>query len=210
MMNTTETRVGHSYRVKSVTEQRAIYDEWATGYEQELCSMGVRSPFMISSVFSHFVPPGTAPILDAGCGTGLQSEALALLGYRPIIGIDLSEEMLKVARTKDIYSELHRMTLGETLDFADDSFCAVVCSGVLTPGHAPPSSFTELVRVTRPGAPMVFALRDDARQLPGYHEAVAELEQVGAWSKVFSSRRYQSMPFGEPDVFHRVHVYRKR
>ena len=123
---------------------------------------------------------------------------------------DSSEEMLKVARTKDIYSELHRMTLGETLDFADDSFCAVVCSGVLTPGHAPPSSFTELVRVTRPGAPMVFALRDDARQLPGYHEAVAELEQVGAWSKVFSSRRYQSMPFGEPDVFHRVHVYRKR
>ena len=208
-MDTNETMVARSYRVTSPAEQRALYDDWAVSYEKDLCGMGVRSPFMISAVFAHFVPLSTAPILDVGCGTGLQAEALGLLGYGPIIGIDISEQMLNAACTKGIYRELHRMTLGETLDFADERFNAVLCSGVLTPGHAPPSSFTELERVMRPGAPMVFALREDSGQLPGYHEVVAELERAGAWSKVFSSGKYHSMPFGEPEVVQRVHVYRK-
>ena len=107
--------VARSYRVSTPVEQRALYDDWAVSYERDLCAMGIRSPFMISAVFAHFVPLGTSPILDVGCGTGLQAEAISLLGYGPIIGIDISEQMLNAARAKGIYRELHRMTLGETL-----------------------------------------------------------------------------------------------
>ena len=151
--------VGKSYHAEDIDEQRQVYDEWAPNYEQDLFAMGNRIPTMCPTLFAHHVSKDVAPILDAGCGGGLQSEPLALLGYGPITGIDLSEGMLEVARSKGIYSELHRMTLGEPLDFPDAHFAAVMCCGVLTPGHAPASSLHELVRVARPGAPIVFSIR---------------------------------------------------
>ncbi len=44
-----------------------------------------------------FGPPGGGGLLDAGCGTGHQASALSQRGYR-VVGADLSEEMLAVAR----------------------------------------------------------------------------------------------------------------
>ena len=203
-----ETGVGKSYHAESIDEQQAAYDEWAGKYEPDLCAMGYRIPAVIASVFTRFVPEGTAPILDAGCGGGIQAEPIAMLGYGPITGIDLSEGMLAIARQKNIYADLRQMTLGEALDFPDDTFGAVISSGVITPRHAPAHSFVDLIRVTRPGAPIIFSLRDDPEQEPEYPEMLERLEGEGAWTQVFRTRSFHSMPYGEPAVTHRVHVYR--
>ncbi len=202
------TSVSKSYSAATPEEQRSSYDDWAQQYEQDLCAMGYRIPAVIATVFTRFAPPGTAPILDAGCGGGIQAEALAMLGYGPITGIDFSEGMLAVARGKEIYAELRQMTLGETLDFPDDTFAAVISSGTITPGHAPAHSFDELIRVAQADAPVIFSLRDDPAQEPDYPAALERLEAEGAWSPVFRTPSLRSMPYGEPDVTHRVHVYR--
>lgn len=202
------TKVSASYTASTVEEQQATYDTWADKYEPDLCGMGYRIPAVIASVFTRFVPKDTQPILDAGCGGGIQAEALALLGYNPITGIDLSEGMLQVARAKNIYADLRQMTLGEHLDFPDDTFAAVLSAGTITPNHAPPHSFEELIRVTRPGAPIIFSLRDDPAQKPEYPATLDRLEKEGAWSPVFSTDSFTSMPYGEPTVSHRIHVYR--
>lgn len=204
-----QTDVGRSYTVKTIAEQQTSYDEWAERYEADLCAMGYRIPAVIASVFTRFVPEGTAPILDAGCGGGIQSEPLAALGYGPITGIDLSEGMLAVAARKDIYAELRQMALGGPLDLPNDHFGAVVSSGTITPGHAPPESFDGLIDVAKPGAPLVFSLRCDAKQDPDYPGALRRLEQAGRWEPVFATEGFHSMPYGEPEVLHRVHVYRK-
>ncbi len=203
-----ETDVGKSYHAETIGEQQAAYDEWAEKYEADLCAMGYRIPAVIAAVFTRFVPQGTAPILDAGCGGGIQAEPIAMLGYGPITGIDLSEGMLAVARQKNIYEDLRQMTLGERLDFPDHTFGAVISSGVITPRHAPAHAFIELVRVTKPGAPIVFSLRDDPEQEPEYPQMLERLEKEGAWQPVFRTPSFHSMPYGEPDVTHRVHVYR--
>ena len=203
-----ETGVGRSYHAKSIDEQQAAYDDWAQNYEADLCAMGYRIPAVIASVFTRFVPEGTAPILDAGCGGGIQAEPLAMLGFGPITGIDLSEGMLAIAREKNIYADLRQMTLGERLDFPDDAFGAVVSSGVITPRHAPAHAFVDLIRIARPGAPVIFSLRDDCEQEPEYPEMVEKLEREGTWSPVFRTESFHSMPYGEPEVTHRVHVYR--
>ena len=201
------TKVSASYEAQTVEEQQSAYDDWALDYERDLCAMGYRIPAVIASVFTRFVAPDAAPVLDAGCGGGIQAEPLAMLGYGPITGIDLSEGMLAVARSKGIYAELRQMTLGERLDFEDDAFAAVISSGVITPKHAPPESFRDLVRVARPGAPVIFSLRDDAGQEPEYPAEVAALADAGAWSHAFSTAPFHSMPYGEPEVTHQVHVY---
>lgn len=200
--------VSKSYIATTVDEQKQAYDEWAGKYEADLCAMGYRIPAVISTVFATHVPRDAGPILDAGCGGGIQSEPLALLGYTSITGIDLSEGMLGVAGKKGIYDELHQMTLGERLDFPDNSFAAVISSGTITPNHAPAETFTELVRVASPGAAIVFSLRDDAKQEPEYPAMLKRLEDDGAWSPVFRTDSFYSMPYGEPEITHRVHVYR--
>jgi len=202
------TKVSASYAANSVEEQQAAYDNWADNYEQDLCAMGYRIPAVIAAVFTRFVPKDTSPILDAGCGAGIQAEPLAMIGYQPIVGIDLSDGMLQAARGKGIYADLRQMTLGERLDFPDDRFAAVLSSGTITPKHAPAHSFEELIRVARSGAPIVFSLRDDAAQEPAYPAMLARLERDGAWSPVFCTDSFKSMPYGEPDVTHSVHVYR--
>ncbi len=201
------TDVSKSYQANSIEEQQAAYDDWALNYEADLCGMGYRIPAVIAAVFTRFVTKDASPILDAGCGGGIQAEPLAMIGYGPITGIDLSEGMLEVARGKGIYSELHQMMLGQRLGFEDNSFAAVISSGVITPKHAPPESFDELVRVAKPGAPIVFSLRHDSEQEPGYPAALERLEVAGAWRPLFCTEGFRSMPYGEPEIIHRVHVY---
>lgn len=202
------TKVSASYAATSVAEQQAAYDTWAEKYEQDLCGMGYRIPAVMAAVFTRFVPADTNPILDAGCGGGIQAEPLAMIGYQSLIGIDLSNGMLQVARGKGIYADLKQMTLGEQLDFPDETFGAVLSSGTITPKHAPAHSFVELIRVARSGAPIVFSLRDDPAQESEYPAMLERLENDGAWSPVFRTRSFKSMPYGEPDVTHSVHVYR--
>ena len=203
----TETGVARSYRAETLEEQQAAYDSWAKQYEIDLCAMGYRIPAVMAAVATRFISSSTAPILDAGCGGGIQAEPLAMLGYGPITGIDLSEGMLEVARAKNLYSELRQMTLGEELGFPDDAFAAVISSGTITPHHAPPKSFEELIRIAKPGAPIIFSMRDDPAQEPGYPEAVKALADAGRWQEVFSTASFHSMPYGEPEITHRVHVY---
>ena len=203
----TETGVARSYRAETLEEQQAAYDSWAKQYEIDLCAMGYRIPAVMAAVATRFISSSTAPILDAGCGGGIQAEPLAMLGYGPITGIDLSEGMLEVARAKNLYSELRQMTLGEELGFPDDAFAAVISSGTITPHHAPPKSFEELIRIAKPGAPIIFSMRDDPAQEPEYPEAVKALAEAGLWQEVFSTASFHSMPYGEPEITHRVHVY---
>ena len=122
--------------------------------------------------------------------------------------MDLSEGMLEEARKKNVYREFHRMVMGETLDFLTDSFDAVISIGVLTLGHAPASSFDELIRITRPGGCIVFSLRPDVYEGGGFKEKMTELENAGKWELVEESEKKQVLPKGEPDVYHQVWVYK--
>lgn len=98
--------------------------------------------------------------------------------------------------------------MGEPLGFATDSFDAVVSVGVFTVGHAPASSFDELIRITRPGGYIIFTLRPDVYRKSGFKEKQASLESEDKWKLVEVSKEFQTLPKGEPDVFHQIWVYR--
>ena len=115
--------------------------------------------------------------------------------------------MLEEASTKNLYQDLHRMVMGEHLDFPTDSFTAVISVGVFTVGHAPVGSFDELVRVTKPGGYIVFTLRPDLYEEGEFKEKQEALEAEGKWKLVEKSESIQLLPKGEPDVFHQIWVY---
>ncbi len=200
-------RVQWIYASKDNQELQERYDVWAKDYNQDLDEgFGWKGPQEAANTFAKHVATD-AKVLDAGAGTGLVGECLWAMGFRSMVAMDLSEGMLDVARSKNVYSDFHQMVMGETLDYPTDSFDAVVSVGVLTVGHAPASSLDELVRVTQPGGHIVFSLRPDLYETGGFKEKQSELEAQGKWKLVELSERFQPLPKGEPDVFHEVWVY---
>ena len=203
-----QNRVQWVYSSRDNQELEERYDQWSKDYDRDLSTeFEYRSPRRAAEVLAAHVPRD-ARILDAGAGTGLVGEILASMGYQRMVAMDLSQGMLEEARKKGVYEDFHQMVMGETLDYETGSFDAVVTVGVLTVGHAPASSLDELVRVTRPNGHIVFSLRPDVYESSGFRERQDELESQGKWQLVERTEEFQPMPKGEPEVMHRVWVYR--
>ncbi|MBL7166822.1 MAG: class I SAM-dependent methyltransferase [Dehalococcoidales bacterium] len=184
------------------------YDQWAKDYDADLDEgFGWLGPQRAVDFFVKYVPK-IARVLDAGAGTGLVGKLLAKQGYGNLVAMDLSQGMLEEARKKNVYREFHQMVMGEPLDFAVDSFDAVISVGVLTVGHAPASSFDELIRITMPGGYIVFSLRPDVYMDSGFKEKQDALAAEGKWRLVEVSEEFQPLPKGEPEVYHQVWAYR--
>jgi len=188
-----ELRLEQVYGAKSNDELRAIYDEWAAAYDSDLQAFGYSYPPAIAGLVARYVRERDAPILDAGAGTGIVGEVLAILGYTKLTGIDLSDGMLAIARAKGVYAELRNQTLGRRLDFAEHAFAAVVSAGVLTTGHAPPSCLDELIRVTRPGGHLIFTLSTPVYE-EGFRPKLEALSGQGLWRAVETTPTWCSLP----------------
>jgi SAM-dependent methyltransferase len=205
--NERQKRVQWIYTSKDNKELEERYDQWANDYDADLDEgFGYLGPQRAVEYFVKYVPQN-ARVLDAGAGTGLVGELLAGRGYKDLVAMDLSKGMLEEAKKKNAYREFHQMVMGETLDYATDSFDAVISIGVLTIGHAPASSFDELIRITRPGGYIVFSLRPDVYRDSGFKEKQDALEAEGKWELVEASEEFQPLPKGEPDVYHQVWIY---
>jgi predicted TPR repeat methyltransferase len=195
------------YSAKTVEELEAGYDDWAKTYDDDLQRFGYRLPAIVTGLGGRYVSRDAGPLLDAGCGTGLIGDALHLLGYKHLVGIDMSTGMLRVARDKRAYRELRRMILGSPLDFEDNNFAATFAVGVITVGHAPADAFDELIRITRSGGYLIFSIRVDREPETGYLDKLDALEQQHRWHRREMTAPFQSLPLAEPEVSHRVCVY---
>ncbi len=104
--------------------------------------------------------PAGAHVLDAGCGTGLVSIALAKQGYN-VTSVDIAPQMVKSARHQAIeagVADRVRFIAGD-LEVVSGSFDAVICLDVLI--HYPRSGFaqmcTRLARLSRGPLIMTYA-----------------------------------------------------
>src|SRR5260370_22375825 len=101
-------------------------------------------------------------ILEVGVGTGI-----SLPGYSPqnrIIGIDLSEEMLRKARRRVAELSLTNVEKLEVMDaehlsFADALFDVVVANHVISTVPNPEAALDECARMLRPGGEMILLSR---------------------------------------------------
>ena len=201
-----QNRIQWIYSSRNNQELEERYDQWAKDYDTDLEQKHeYRGPQLATEFFTRYSPK-EARILDAGAGTGLMGEILTKLGYHDLVAMDLSQSMLDEARKKNVYRELHQMAMGKPLDFATDSFDAVVSVGVFTAAHAPASSFDELVRITKPSGHIVFTLSTESYENSGFKEKLMTLESEGKWKLVEASES-QLLTKGEAGVYHQVWVY---
>ncbi len=185
--------LGAVYDAKRPEEVAALYDRCAESYDAEMATAGYRHPSICLALLARHLSRGSAPVLDAGCGTGLIGEWLGIMGYPHVEGLDISEGMLARARAKGAYAALHNLALGGDLPFADGQFAGVVSAGVFTSGHVGVEGLPELIRICRSSGVIVLTVKNTLWD-GGFEDRIAELVDEGTVARLEETEPYVSMP----------------
>ncbi len=118
-------------------------------------------------------------VLDIGCGGGLLSEALAALGAQ-VTGIDLSEELIEVARMHakraGLEIDYRRISAEHLAEEAPASFDVVTCMEVLEHIPDPEAVVAACARLLKPGGHVFFSTIN--RNLKSFVFAIVGAEYI--------------------------------
>lgn len=151
-----------AYGARDTDATRELYDAWAASYEAEVANNGYATPGRCAAALAEHLSDKKAPILDFGCGTGLSGLALKLGGFETIDGVDLSLDMLEVAKTKQIYRTLSHTEADAELPGKPGDYAAIAAVGVIGAGAAPIAVFDTLMNGLDSGGFLVFSFNDHA------------------------------------------------
>ena len=138
------------YFDKVAAEWRDLYR--SKGLRSEVFSL--RQATALSWITAHLELRG-AEVLDAGCGAGPESIAMATRGAR-VTAIDAVERMVKLTQESAQeagVADLVEAQVGDVhaLSIADNTFDAAVALGLIYWLHSPEKALKELFRVLKPG-----------------------------------------------------------
>jgi len=100
---------------------RTLFDQYASRFDTALVdNLAYRGPELMRDAIRHVCAqrdraPHFARVLDLGCGTGLAGAALRPLAGH-LVGIELSERMIELARARGVYDDLE---IGELRAFLE-------------------------------------------------------------------------------------------
>lgn len=161
-------------------ENAATFDDRAPWYEDGSAPDSYLSPEALEALVARHLPPGTGPVLDLACGTGLMGERLTRLGHRDLVGCDVSPAMLDLARGKGIYRDLQLADLHRPLPFPPESFAAALCAGAFFADIVAPEALAHILPVLRPGGWLFCDIEDTAWGAGGFGAVLAGLDGAGA------------------------------
>lgn len=153
----------------------ALYRDWATDYDRDVFERsGVVGSDRIAELLAGALPDPSVRVVDLGCGTGAVGARLAEHGVRHVTGLDLSPEMLEVARTKAVYEHLAVADLTDPAitEAGHGRFGACVSAGTFTHGHVGPDAVAHLIALLEPGATLAWVVADEL--WPGFRDALDE------------------------------------
>jgi SAM-dependent methyltransferase len=163
--------------------------EWYEGFRPSL------KPDELDAL-QRLLGAGDGRCLDVGCGTGVSTVAVAELGWSAV-GVDLSEDMLEVARGRGL--EVVQGSADE-LPFEDETFDGAVSVWTHTDVEDFSAVIRETARVLRPEAPVVYIGAHPC--FVGPHSLFVGAEGVPELQRGYRpSRRYDSSAPGvaKPD-----------
>ncbi|MFJ3665798.1 class I SAM-dependent methyltransferase [Streptomyces sp. NPDC090106] len=166
-----------------VTATRAFYDAIAEDYADLFRTEITGKPLdrAVFAGFTELVGHG-GRVADLGCGPGRVTAHLASLGLEVVLGLDLSESMLAIARRENPGLRFERGSMLD-LDLPGESLDGVVSwySSIHTPVDELPRLFREFHRVLAPGGHLLigFQIGDEPRrhENPWGHEVTLDFQR---------------------------------
>jgi predicted TPR repeat methyltransferase len=154
-----------------------LFDRFAPDFDDQLTGeLEYQAPTILAETAKENFPAanGDLEILDLGCGTGLSGLAIKDLGKR-IDGVDLSGEMLKLARKRQIYKTLTKSEVVAYLHKTRRSYDLVLGADVFVYFGLLDELFTSVVGVLKPRGLVIFSLE-------AYQETGFELTASGRYA----------------------------
>ena len=162
-----------AYALNSIEDTKRLYAAWADTYDEAFSdAQGYAIPREVVRVFSGM--GGTGPVLDVGAGTGLVAQGLKASGVGPIDGLDISAEMLDVARQKHIYRNLIAADVTKPLGLA--GYSGIVSAGTFTLGHVGPEGILPLLDCAERGCLFVMSVNASHYSSAGFEALFNQIE----------------------------------
>lgn len=184
----------------------ALFDDSARDYDS-WCKTPIGSyvDFLEKQLIDEVSMPKSGEVaIDLGCGTGIYSIWLAEKGLT-VTGVDISNEMLNVAREKSEAKNLsihYKQSNLHHLPFEDNTFDLAVCNIVLEFVSSPELVIAEGLRVLKKGGRLVVGMiGKDSEWARTYQERGKQKgDSVFANARFFSSKDIKQFSAMEPSI----------
>lgn len=130
---------------KHFDAQAAEYDQRNTYYYSQNGKISCRDIAEQIRAYSY------ESLLDVGCGTGFLIDHLTKQKPARYCGVDLSDEMIRMAEKKEIEGAEFVVSSADKLPYPDGSFDIVTCSQSFHHYPYPEEAMREAKRVLKPG-----------------------------------------------------------
>jgi SAM-dependent methyltransferase len=142
----------------------ALADKYDSWYESAKGRMYDR---LEKKAISRYLPSGAKgkKLLEVGCGTGHWSQFFSGYGFE-VTGVDISERMINIAKSKNIPHALFRLADGHSLPFADETFDVTAAITTLEFVRNARAVVREMVRCTcKPGGQLLVGVLNGLARL---------------------------------------------
>ena len=158
-----------------------VYRDWAKKYDYDNDHvLGTVSQPKSVNLLTTRLKDKNAEIIDVGCGTGLVGENLKAKDFIYFDGIDISEDMLEIAKSRG-YRKLMLGSLNNRLPVLDNAYDTAMCVGVFTHGHVSSEGFNELCRIVKPGGYICFTINEGVFEKYGFKEMIGDFQSHKIW-----------------------------
>lgn len=138
---------------------KQLYERFSDFYDSNMCDeLGYSGPENLTATIEEIIDARESlSMLDLGCGTGLAASKLKHLASR-IRGVDLSAEMVAIARERKIYDQLHVAEITEFLAGSDETFDLIVACDALIYFGDLSLVIAPAVKLLNPGGVIAFSV----------------------------------------------------
>jgi ubiquinone/menaquinone biosynthesis C-methylase UbiE len=125
----------------------ALADKYDSWYEN---AKGRMYDYLEKKAISRYLPTSTKgeKLLEIGCGTGYWSRFFSEYGFE-VTGVDISERMINIAKSKNISNASFQVADGHFLPFADETFDVTAAITTLEFVRDAKAVVREMIRCTR-------------------------------------------------------------
>ena len=135
------------------------FDDFANSFDKKLEILGYRAPQLVTDAVKTQLESneGSLNILDAGCGTGLCGPLLKPLAKR-LSGVDLSQNMLDLAKERRCYDDLVHEDLVTYLNKSNSKYDVIASADTLVYFGDLSQVFESAAKALKPGGLFAFSV----------------------------------------------------
>ena len=168
--------IHESHKIKSKEKLREYYKTWSNNYDNDVRSCQYNGPETITNILTKNYNIYGSSILDVGCGTGLLGDYLFKNKYQiSIDGIDISPEMIEIARKRKYYDDLRIVDIFNVTTSQNKKYDYIVSAGMFTHNHVGPSAVENILHFLEIDGVLIFTVRNSFAEQSNFKAYIVDL-----------------------------------